>query len=131
LYGAWSGGLLCLTLSEDNDPFGLPIAINSSLLAILAPNTFNDLIPEVQPLEIATEPRVAPTVGPPGGGHDLSIVDDELGLIDVHNDGHTDGVLDGLVCASARRARAHVHQWPTAMFCGACRGAHRRNEPSL
>jgi Synergist-CTERM protein sorting domain-containing protein len=79
LYGAWSGGLLCLTLSADNDPFGLPLALDSSLLALIAPNTFTDLFPEKQPLEIRTEPRSAPVVGPPGA-HDLSVVADPLGL---------------------------------------------------
>lgn len=80
LYGAWAGGLLCLTLSEDNDPFGLPIPLTSALIGLLAQDAFDDLLPTAQPLEISTEPREPPVVGPPGGPHDLSVVADEIGL---------------------------------------------------
>jgi hypothetical protein len=79
LYGAWSGGLLCFDLSDDNSTLDLPIPLNSALLAILADDEFDHLFPETTPLVIRTEPRAAPVIGPPGV-HDVSVVADELGL---------------------------------------------------
>lgn len=77
LFAAWNGGLLCWTV--DNSMEGLPIAIDTNLLNLLAPNIFDDLFPENAELVLQTSPRQPPTATL-DGANDVDIHVEELGL---------------------------------------------------
>ena len=80
LFGAWSAGLLCLDLSDEDSPIALPIAIDTGLLALLAgADAYAHLFEETQPVELTTDPR-EPPVAKLDQDHDLTVVIDPLGL---------------------------------------------------
>ncbi len=80
LYALWQSGLLCEELGgpgSDLDLGGFPI--DTGLLSLLAGGAFDELFPEVQPMVLATLPRIPPTAEA-GGTHDLDVVLDDFEL---------------------------------------------------
>lgn len=81
LYSAWAGGLLCLDLSDPANTFELPIALDSSLLRILAPDgDYDDLFEERSPLSIVSDPKSPPVVDLTTPD-DFAIAIDPIGLV--------------------------------------------------
>ncbi len=76
LYSAWRGGLLCYTLDENAD-IGIPIT--TSLLGLLAGDSFDELFPTSAPMVLQTRPKAPPTLEF-SGEHDLGIEVEQLGL---------------------------------------------------
>lgn len=74
MYALWRGGLLCYELQGDD-----PLPINTSLLGLLAGDSFNEIFPESKPMIIATRPKAAPTMNWVGD-HDVNIDVQDLGL---------------------------------------------------
>ncbi|HJN73265.1 MAG TPA: hypothetical protein QGF58_04950 [Myxococcota bacterium] len=75
LYGAWRGGVLCYTLQGED-----PLPINTSLLGIIAGDTFDELFAgETKPMVIQTRPKVPPEAVF-DGGHDIDAHIEDLGL---------------------------------------------------
>lgn len=105
LYGAWRGGVLCYSLQGED-----PLPINTSLLGLIAGDTFDELFAgETKPMVIQTRPKVPP-VAAFDGGHDIDAhiedlglnfygeVDDRLALVvgmDLDVDAGVDLVFDG------------------------------------
>jgi hypothetical protein len=79
LYGVWAGGLLCFDLEDGSESLDLPLPINTSLLALMAPGVFDDMFPETSALAIRTSPTQPPYVVAEGP-HDVNVVADGLGL---------------------------------------------------
>jgi hypothetical protein len=75
MYAAWRGGLLCYTLDESFTAF----PVNTSIFSLMNVSAFDEIFPEVAPMEIVTRPRLAPTVTW-GGTHDADIHVQDLGL---------------------------------------------------
>lgn len=59
LFAAWNGGLLCYTLDSSTE--GLPLSIDTDILALMAPGVFEDLFPESADLVLQTSPSQPPT----------------------------------------------------------------------
>lgn len=78
LYAIWRGGLLCQELPGEGD-VELPIALDTTLLGLLAGDAFDEVIPETVPLIIRTAPRKPPVVDY-DTEHDLTVEITELGL---------------------------------------------------
>lgn len=75
LYGAWRGGVLCYTLQGED-----PLPINTSLLGIIAGDTFDELFDgETKPMVIQTRPKVPPEAWF-DGPHDVTAHVEDLGL---------------------------------------------------
>lgn len=87
LFAVYRAGALCLDL--EGAQAGLPL--DTSLLGILAPGSFDDLFAETRPLRLELRPLRPPT-GAAGGGHDLTVQVRDLQL-DVY------GELDGRMAA--------------------------------
>ncbi|MCB9685666.1 MAG: hypothetical protein H6735_11540 [Alphaproteobacteria bacterium] len=80
LYSAWAGGLLCYDLRSDDPSLALPIPLDTSLLAIIAPSgAFKTLFPEAAPMSILVDPK-SPPITDPAGSHDVDILTNDLGL---------------------------------------------------
>ncbi len=77
LYSVWAGGLLCFTLEDGDD--SLPVAINTSLLTIVAGDAFEGYFPETESMEIITRPTVQP-YAVLDGAHDITARIEGLGL---------------------------------------------------
>lgn len=77
LYSLWRGGLLCYSLTAEDD--SLPIALDTSILGLLAGDAFESLFPESKPLVIQTRPRKAPEMDF-SSDHNAAVVVEELGL---------------------------------------------------
>jgi hypothetical protein len=78
LFGVWSGGLLCYTLPDPTGELELPLPIDSTLLGLLAPEVFDDLVPSGTQMSIITAPTQPPRVAE--GGSDVNVALDGLGL---------------------------------------------------
>lgn len=79
LYGVWAGGLLCYTLPDPTGELDLPLSIDSSLLGLLAPGTFDKLVPARAPMQIITAPTQPPRLDTTGA-NDVNVAVDGLGL---------------------------------------------------
>ena len=77
LYSLWRGGLLCYEITAEDDL--LPIALDTSILGLLAGDAFSDLFPESKPLVIQTRPRKAPELDF-ASDHNVAVVVEDLGL---------------------------------------------------
>lgn len=77
LFALWNAGLLCQTIDDTFE--GLPLAIDTTLLGLVAPGVYDDLFPEAAPLKIQTRPTLPPT-GSTVGAYDLNIAVDGLGV---------------------------------------------------
>lgn len=75
LYAIWRAGALCYQLTPDSSP----IPLDTSLLGLLAGDTFDDLFPDPMPMEIGTTPEAPPAVDY-GGSHAVDVTVDDLGL---------------------------------------------------
>lgn len=63
MYGAWRTGVLCQELGGPEAPaFDLPIPIDSTLLALLAPGVYDDFFPESAAILLKTRPEQPPIV---------------------------------------------------------------------
>lgn len=80
LFAAYYGGGLCFTLGPENDT----LPLNTALLGILAPDTFDDLFPEPKDIIIETRPTSAP-VAYAKGDSDINLAIDTFGL-DIYAD---------------------------------------------
>lgn len=74
LYTAWSGGLLCYVLEEDED-----LPVNTSLLGLVSSEAYADLFPETKPMHIVTDPRLPP-VATVMSDHAIDVAIDGLGV---------------------------------------------------
>lgn len=74
MYALWQSGLLCYTVDEE---LGFPI--DTSLLGLLAGESFNTLFPEARPMVIETRPQQAPRLEFTAS-NDIGLVVDDLGL---------------------------------------------------
>ncbi|HHO50099.1 MAG TPA: hypothetical protein ENK18_04315, partial [Deltaproteobacteria bacterium] len=79
LYAAWRAGLLCQEISDDAGIDLAGLALDTSLLGLLAGERYRELFPEAAPLLIRTTPRQPPRAVV-GGGHDLEVALDDLGV---------------------------------------------------
>lgn len=77
LFAVWNGGLLCYTLDSETE--GLPIGIDTDLLALLAPGVFDDLFPDSAPLVLQTSPS-QPPVATLDGPNDIDVHLEGMGL---------------------------------------------------
>ncbi|MCB9664028.1 MAG: hypothetical protein H6732_07930 [Alphaproteobacteria bacterium] len=80
LFAVWYEGLLCFEIGAGGGalPIDLPIPLDTSLLRILAGDTFAEFFPETKPIALATRPRKPPVAAAVPGG--VSIALEELGL---------------------------------------------------
>lgn len=78
LFALWYGGLLCYEVNDDSE-LDLPIAINTALLGLLAPGVYDELLPDIVPLEIVTRPARPPEITVTGN-NDVNVVVNDLGL---------------------------------------------------
>lgn len=107
LYSVWRGGLLCYSLAPGNDL--LPIALDTSLLGLLAGDAFDELFPDSKPMQIEVRPKAAPTMVY-DSANDVAVHVEQLGLefygeldhrqalvvgIDLATDAGVDLELDG------------------------------------
>ncbi|MEZ4323178.1 MAG: hypothetical protein R3F61_37285 [Myxococcota bacterium] len=76
LFAVWNAGLLCQVI--DDSTGDLPLAIDTTLLGLIAPGVYDELFPESKPLTIVTRPTLPPT-GSVVGPHDLNIDVHDLG----------------------------------------------------
>jgi hypothetical protein len=74
MYALWQSGLLCYTVDDD---LGFPI--DTSLLGILAGESFNTLFAEAKPMVIQTRPQQAPRLEF-AASNDIGLIVDDLGL---------------------------------------------------
>jgi hypothetical protein len=79
LYGVWAGGLLCYTLPDPTGELELPLAIDASLLSLLAPGAFDDIVADRAPMQIITAPTKPPHLDT-AGANDVNVKVDDLGL---------------------------------------------------
>jgi hypothetical protein len=80
LFALWETGVLCQNLDASSaGDLGLPLPLDTSLLALLAPGVFDDLFPETEPLVIQLAPTQPPTASPQGE-HDINVAVDGLEL---------------------------------------------------
>ncbi len=92
LYATWSAGLLCGEIA-DAETLGLPFALDTSLLELLAPGVFDPLFAAPVPVVIRTAPRLPPTIDLASTG-EIAVLVDDLGLdILAEVDGRTARVL--------------------------------------
>ncbi len=100
LWSAWSGGLLCLDLGDPDNTFDLGLALDTSLLDIVAPaGTFEHLFEETAPLSVVTDPKAPPVVDL-SGPDDVTILVDPVGfVIEAEVAGRRSRVLDVEVTA--------------------------------
>jgi hypothetical protein len=75
LFAAYRGGGLCYTLSGEQGD----LPINTALLGLLAPGSFDSLFPEAKPMVIEVRPA-RPPEAVPGGDHDIQVIAEDLGL---------------------------------------------------
>ena len=80
LFAAYYGGGLCFTVGPENDT----LPLNTALLSILAPDTFDELFPEPKDIIIETRPTSAP-VAYAKGDSDINLAIDTFGL-DIYAD---------------------------------------------
>ncbi len=80
LFAVWQSGILCQTIdSSAAADLGIPIAIDTGLLNLLAPGVYDTLFAETGPLVLALVPRLPP-VASPQGTSDINVAIDELGV---------------------------------------------------
>ncbi len=97
LYSLWRAGLLCYSLTAEDDT--LPIALDTSILGLLAGDAFDDLFPESKPLVIQTRPRKAPELDF-ASDHDAAVVVEDLGLEFYGELDHRQALILGLDLAA-------------------------------
>ena len=78
LFGLWSAGLLCTEVT-DAESLGLPFALDTTLLELVAPDSFDPLFTDAVPLIIRTAPRLPPTIDMATDG-EIAVLVDGLGL---------------------------------------------------
>ncbi|MEN0062479.1 MAG: hypothetical protein AAGA48_10035 [Myxococcota bacterium] len=95
LFATWAGGLLCLDLNDPENTFNLPLAIDSSLLAVLAPSgTYDKVFDEVVPISLVTDPKAPPVVDLTGA-EDITVLLDPVGfVVEAEVAGRRSRVLD-------------------------------------
>ena len=75
LYSLWQGGLLCYDLGS----LDIGIPLDTSLLGLLAGDSFDAFFPSAAPIDLLTRPRAAPTLDY-NSDHDVGIDVHDLGL---------------------------------------------------
>lgn len=79
LYAAWRSGLLCQEISEDAGIDLAGLSLDTSLLGLVAGESYRELFPEAAPLLIRTSPQQPPRAVV-GGDHALGMELEGLGL---------------------------------------------------